>query len=55
MIERAKELLAKNRKLLDRVSANLMKKETLTGEEFATFFGKTKVPKKVMYSKSSKK
>ncbi|MCD6109901.1 ATP-dependent zinc metalloprotease FtsH [bacterium] len=52
--KRAKDILGKHRKLLDRVATSLIKKETLTGEEFASFFGKIKVPKKVMYSKSIK-
>jgi len=52
---RAKEILKKHRKVLDRVAQSLIKKETLTGEEFASFFGKVKVPKKTMYSKSTKK
>lgn len=53
--KRAKEILTKHRKLLDRVAENLIKKETLTGEEFASFFGKVKVPKKVMYSRGKRK
>lgn len=53
--ERAKVLLGKHRPLLDKIAKNLMDKETLTGEEFATFFGKTKVPKKTVSSKSSRK
>lgn len=53
--QRAKDILGKHKALLDRVAKSLMEKETLTGEEFATFFGKIKVPKKVLYSKSTKK
>jgi cell division protease FtsH len=51
--KRAKEILSKNRVLLDKIAKNLIAKETLTGEEFASFFGEIKVPKKVMYSKST--
>jgi len=51
--KRAKEILSKNRELLDRIAKSLIEKETLTGEEFASFFGEVKVPKKVMYSKST--
>ncbi len=53
--ERAKDILGKHRKLLDKIAKNLIDKETLTGEEFATFFGKTKVPKKALYTKATKK
>lgn len=51
--KRAKEILSKHRDLLDRIAKSLMEKETLTGEEFSSFFGEVKVPKKVMYSKST--
>lgn len=53
--QRAKDILKKHKKLLDRIAANLMKKETLTGEEFSSFFGRVKVPKKVMYSRGKRK
>ena len=49
--KRAKNILEKHRKLLDKIAKTLIEKETLTGEEFASFFGRVKVPKKIMYSK----
>ncbi|MBD3156225.1 hypothetical protein GF369_00185 [Candidatus Peregrinibacteria bacterium] len=53
--KRAKDLLTKHRKLLDRIAKNLIDKETLTEEEFASFFGNVKVPKKVLYSEGRTK
>lgn len=52
--KRAKEILGKHRKLLDKIAHELMKKESLTGEEFAANFKGTKVPPKTMFSSSKK-
>ncbi len=53
--ETAKEIISKNRKLLDEIAAELIKKETLTGKEFSTFFKGIKVPKKISFAAISKK
>ncbi|MFC1600279.1 ATP-dependent zinc metalloprotease FtsH [Patescibacteria group bacterium] len=53
--DKAKVLISKNRKLLDRLAEELIKKESLSGEEFAGFFKGSKVPKKTMFSAKVKK
>jgi len=53
--DKAKTLLTKNRKLLDKIAHDLIKKETLSADEFADFFKGGKVPKKTMFSTKVKK
>lgn len=48
--QKAEDILTKNRKLLDKISSTLLKKETLTADEFAAFFKGVKVPKKSSYT-----
>jgi len=52
--DKAKNILSKHRKLLDKVAQELMKKESLSGEEFAGYFKGVKVPTKTMFSSSKK-
>ena len=52
---KAKGLLIKNRKLLDKIAKELMKKESLSSDEFANFFSNKKVPKKKMFATKVKK
>ncbi|MFC1810207.1 ATP-dependent zinc metalloprotease FtsH [Patescibacteria group bacterium] len=52
--KRAKDIISKHRKLLDKIAQELIKKESLSGEEFATHFKGTKVPTKTMFSTSKK-
>ncbi|MBU1446048.1 ATP-dependent zinc metalloprotease FtsH [Patescibacteria group bacterium] len=52
---KATDILTKNRDLLDEISKTLIKKETLTGAEFAAFFKGIKVPKKTDSSIKSTK
>ncbi|NIA01816.1 MAG: ATP-dependent zinc metalloprotease FtsH [Nitrospirae bacterium] len=44
--KRTEEIIKKNKKLIDTIATDLIKKETLTGEEFKKYFKNTKVPKK---------
>jgi cell division protease FtsH len=53
--DKAKTLISKNRKLLDKIAQELLKKESLSGEEFAEFFQGSKVPKKTMFATKVKK
>jgi cell division protease FtsH len=53
--EKAKSILAKNRKLLDKIANKLIEKETLTGDEFSEFFKGMKVAPKTSYSTDIKK
>jgi cell division protease FtsH len=51
----AKSIILKHRKLLDKIAKDLIKKETLTREEFVAYFKHIKVPKKSSFSVKSKK
>ncbi|MFC1655696.1 ATP-dependent zinc metalloprotease FtsH, partial [Patescibacteria group bacterium] len=53
--EAAKEIVSKNRKLIDEIAAELIRKETLSGKEFSAFFKGMKVPKKLSFAAFSKK
>ncbi len=44
---RTKDLITKNKKLIDEIAQDLMKKETLDAVEFKKYFKKNKTPKKV--------
>ncbi len=44
--KRTEEIIRKNKKLIDTISTDLIKKETLSGEDFKKYFKNTKVPKK---------
>lgn len=48
--ETAKAIVIKNRKLIDKIAAELIRKETLTRKEFGEFFKGMKVPKKTSYA-----
>jgi cell division protease FtsH len=47
---RAKDIVSKHRKLLDKIAQELIKKESLTAEEFQSHFKGVKVPGKTMFS-----
>jgi len=53
--ERAKDIISKHDKLLDKIANDLIKKESLTAEEFAEYFNDVKVPKKTTFSKKVNK
>ncbi len=44
--EKTERIVRKHKKLIDHIATDLIKKETLTGEEFKKYFSNTKVPKK---------
>lgn len=52
--KRAKDIIIKHRKLIDKIANELIKKETLTGDEFAAFFKGMNIPKKISYAPSAK-
>lgn len=52
--KRAKEIISKHRKLLDEIANELIKKESLSGEEFSEYFKGVKVPTKAMFSTNKK-
>ncbi|PIR54999.1 cell division protein FtsH [Candidatus Peregrinibacteria bacterium CG10_big_fil_rev_8_21_14_0_10_36_19] len=44
--KRAKEIVLKNKKLMIKISEDLIKQENMNGEEFAKYFKEVKIPKK---------
>lgn len=45
--KKTEDIIRKNKKLIDTIATDLIKKETLSSEEFKKYFKNTKVPKKV--------
>ena len=50
---RAKEVILKYREVIDKIAKDLIKKETLNADDFASYFKELNVQKKISYSAKS--